>query len=143
MTSFETNQCLLNLEDEKPKLWKDLRTKSTHGQCPGDDEVVAEDLEQHEDEEMGDDDSEIPTREVVEHVVTKKTRKNRVVKGAKGGATVGLGSAGDAEDAEAEIVVAEDGVETGKRKRRANPKYADFWRHTNDSGNDLAVPGMD
>ncbi|KAJ7358293.1 hypothetical protein DFH08DRAFT_802127 [Mycena albidolilacea] len=107
------------------------------------DEVVAEDLEQHEDEEMGDDDSEIPTREVVEHVVTKKTRKNRVVMGAKGGATVGLGSAGDAEDAEAEIVVAEDGVETGKRKRRANPKYADFWRHTNDSGNDVAVPGMD
>ncbi|KAJ7124638.1 hypothetical protein C8R43DRAFT_958691 [Mycena crocata] len=54
-------------------------TKSTHDYCPGNDEEVAKDQEPQEDEEMGEDDSEIPTREVVEHVVTKKTRKNQKI----------------------------------------------------------------
>jgi hypothetical protein len=46
------------------------------GQCStkSDDEKVAEDLEPHEDEEMGLDDSEIPTRGVLQHVVAKKTK---------------------------------------------------------------------
>ncbi|KAJ7883609.1 hypothetical protein B0H13DRAFT_1890313 [Mycena leptocephala] len=105
-------------------------TKSTRDYCPGDDEEVAEDQELQEDEEMGHDDSEIPTREVVEHVVTKKTRRNRKVKAAKGDAAVGLGSCGDAEDVDAEIVVADEGeLATGKRKRRPNQNYVNFWRH--------------
>ncbi|KAJ7121244.1 hypothetical protein C8R43DRAFT_959596 [Mycena crocata] len=63
-----------------------LETKSTGDYCPGNDKEVAEDQELQEDEGMREDDSEIPTREVVEHVVTKKTRKNRKIKAAKGNA---------------------------------------------------------
>ncbi|KAJ7815544.1 hypothetical protein B0H13DRAFT_2381017 [Mycena leptocephala] len=73
MTSFDTKERLINLRNDNPKLWNDLQTKSTRDYCPGDDEEVAEDLEPYEDEEMGADNSEIPTREVVQHVVTKKT----------------------------------------------------------------------
>lgn len=75
----------LNLRDDNPRLWNDLQT--------------------YEDEEMGDDDSEVPTREVVVHVVTKKTRNNRRVKAEKGG---GLSTAGEAEAPEAEIPVGAD-----------------------------------
>ncbi|KAJ7926859.1 hypothetical protein B0H13DRAFT_2265774 [Mycena leptocephala] len=94
----------------------------TRDYCPGDDEEVIEDLEAHEDEEMGGDDSVIPTHEVVQHVVTKKTAKNCKVKAAKGNSAVGLGSSGEAEDADAEIALADDVPDepTGKRKRRAN-----------------------
>jgi hypothetical protein len=108
MTSFDTNERLINLRNDNPKLWNDLQTKSTRDYCPGDDEEVAEDLEPYEDEEMGADDSEIPTREVVQHVVTKKTGKNRKVKADKGNAAVGLGSSGEAEDTDAEIDTADD-----------------------------------
>lgn len=142
MTSFQTNQRLIHLRNDNPKLWNDLQTKSTRDYCPGDDEEVAEDLEPHEDEELGADDSEIATHEVVEHVVTKKTRRNRKVKVAKDSTTVGLGASGEAEDIEAEITMAEEDEPTGKRKRRANPRYADFWRHANDKDEDLDVPGL-
>ncbi|KAF8155132.1 hypothetical protein K438DRAFT_1862950 [Mycena galopus ATCC 62051] len=88
---------------------------------------------------MGADDSEIPTREVVQHVVAKKTGKNRAV---KGGSYAGLVSSGEAEDPDVDLEAnkAED-EPVGKRKRRANTKYAaDFWRHTNDKGEDLDLP---
>jgi hypothetical protein len=107
MTSFDTNERLVGLRTENPRLWNDFQTKSTRDYCPGDDEEVAEDQELQEDEEMGHDDSVIPTREVVEHVVTKKTRRNRKVKAAKGDAAVGLGSCGDAEDVDA-VALARD-----------------------------------
>lgn len=129
MTSFDTNERLINLRNENPKLWNDIHTKSTRDYCPGDEEEVIEDLQAHEDEEMGGDDSEIPTHEVVQHVVTKKTAKNREVKTAKGNSTVGLGSSGEAEDADADIPDAKENVvdePTGKRKRRANAQYAEF-----------------
>jgi hypothetical protein len=32
--------------------------------------------------------------------------------------------------------------QSGKRTRCANVRYADFWRHTNDKGEDLEVPGL-
>ncbi|KAJ7933696.1 hypothetical protein B0H13DRAFT_1855940 [Mycena leptocephala] len=70
-------------------------TRSTRDYCPGDDEEVIEDLEEHEDEDMGEDDSEIPTHEV---------------KAAKGNSAVGLGSSGEAEDADADISEAEETV---------------------------------
>ncbi|KAJ7214478.1 hypothetical protein GGX14DRAFT_563291 [Mycena pura] len=77
------------------------------------------------------------------HVVTKKTPKNRKVKPAKGDAGVGVRSSGDAEDVDAEIVVPDEGeLAAGKRKRRPNQNYADFWRHANDKGDDLDVPGF-
>jgi hypothetical protein len=142
MTSFKANQCLINLRNNNPKLWNDLQTKSTRDYAPGDDEEIPEDLEPHEDEELGGDDSVIATHEVVEHIVTKKTRKNRKVKVATDDATVGLGSSGEAEDIEAEIAVADEDEQMGKRKRRANPWYADFWRHANDKDEDLDVPGL-
>ncbi|KAJ7744394.1 hypothetical protein B0H16DRAFT_1463270 [Mycena metata] len=142
MTSFETNQRLVNLRNDNPKLWNDLQTKSSRDYCPGDDEEVAEDLEAHEDEEMGGDDSEIPTHEVVQHVVTKKTAKNRRVKAVKGDSAQGLSSSGEAEDADAEIAEEAMDEPMGKRKRRANPRYADFWRHANDKDEDLDVPGL-
>ncbi|KAJ7158959.1 hypothetical protein C8R43DRAFT_994554 [Mycena crocata] len=130
MTSFETNERLVNLRTENTQLWNDFQTKSTRDYCPGNNEEVAEDQELQEDEEMGDDDSEIPTREVIEHVVTKKTSKNRKVKAAEGNASVGLGSSGAAEDADAEVIAAdEDALATGKRKRRPNQQYVNFWRH--------------
>jgi hypothetical protein len=93
---------------------------------------------------MGEDDSEIPTREVVHHVVTKKTAKNRKIKG-KG--VVGLVSSGEAEDADAEVAAVEiigepEKEGPGKRTRRANAKYTDFWRHANDKDEDLEVPGL-
>jgi hypothetical protein len=135
LTSFDTNERLVNLRHDNPKLWNDLQTKSTRDYCPGDDDEVIEDLEAHKDEDMGGDDSEIPTHEVVQHVVTKKTAKNRKVKAAKGNSAVSLGSSGEAEDADADISEAEENVvdePTGKRKRRANALYADFWRHAND-----------
>jgi hypothetical protein len=47
-----------------------------HHYCHGDDDEVSEDLGPHEDEEMGADNSEIPTREVVYHAITKKTGRN-------------------------------------------------------------------
>ncbi|KAJ6602902.1 hypothetical protein B0H10DRAFT_1958045 [Mycena sp. CBHHK59/15] len=140
MTSFETNERLVNHRNDSPELWDDLHKKSTRDYCPGDDEEVAENLEAHQDEEMGEDDSEIPTQEVVQHVVTKKTTKNRKVKAAKGNSVVGLGSSGEAEDADANISEAEAEVvdePAGKRKRRANARYADFWRHANDNDQDL------
>ncbi|KAJ6548992.1 hypothetical protein B0H19DRAFT_1074777 [Mycena capillaripes] len=144
MTSFDTNERLIRLRTENPDLWNDFQTKSSRDYCPGDDEEVVEDLESHEDEEMGAGDSEIPTREVVKHVVTKKTGKNRKVKAAEGTGAVGLGSSGEAEDAEAEIAVAGDdvGEPMGKRKRRPNAQYANFWRHANDRDDDLNVPGL-
>ncbi|KAJ7938110.1 hypothetical protein B0H13DRAFT_1852042 [Mycena leptocephala] len=77
MTLFDTNERLIRLCTENPDLWNDFQTKSSRHYCPGDDEEVAEDLEAHEDEEMGVDDSEIPAREVVQHFITKKTGKNR------------------------------------------------------------------
>jgi hypothetical protein len=136
MASHETSERLTGLRTEKPDLWNDLQTKSTGDQCPGDDEEVAEDLVPYDDEGMGDDDSEIPTHEVVQHVVTKRVRKGRQPKGKT--AVAGLVSTGDAEDVNAEIVV-EDEPGQSKRKRRPNTKYAaaDFWRHANDQDEDL------
>lgn len=99
---------------------------------------MAEDLAPYEDDEMGEDDSEIPTREVVQHVVAKKTRKNRKAKAAIGNAAGALTSTGEAEGADAEVPETEveapeavvDEVEpNGKRKRTATKKYNDFWRH--------------
>jgi hypothetical protein len=141
MTSFDTNERLIRLRTENPDLWNDLQTKSTHDCRPGDDEEVSEDLEPYEDDEMGADGSEIPTREVVDHVVTKKTAKNRKAK-----ANAGLVSSGEAEDADAEIAVIDEEPDVveglGKRTRRANGKYSDFWRHANDKDEDLHVPGL-
>ncbi|KAJ7327467.1 hypothetical protein DFH08DRAFT_967900 [Mycena albidolilacea] len=37
----------------------------------------------------------------------------------------------------------EDTERLGKRKRRTNTRYAGFWRHTNDKGDDIGVPGID
>lgn len=91
-----TNECLVNLRNENPTLWNDLQTKSTRDYGPGDEEEVLEDPAVHEDEELGDDDSEIPTHEVVQHVVTKKTAKNRTVKATKSKMAVGLRSSGEA-----------------------------------------------
>ncbi|KAJ7882224.1 hypothetical protein B0H14DRAFT_3756934 [Mycena olivaceomarginata] len=51
MTSFETNERLTGLRNENPTLWNDLSTKSTRDYCPGDDDEVVEDTEQHDDEE--------------------------------------------------------------------------------------------
>jgi hypothetical protein len=73
MTSFQTNERLINLRTVNPKLGKDLNTKSTRAYSPGENEEVEEDLEVYEDEEMGADDTEIPTQEVIRHVVAKKT----------------------------------------------------------------------
>jgi hypothetical protein len=67
-------------------------------------------MEAHEDDEMGGDDSEIPTQEVVQHVVTKKTAKNCKIKAAKGNSIVRLGSSGEAEDANTDISEAEEEV---------------------------------
>ncbi|KAJ7248043.1 hypothetical protein C8J57DRAFT_1240551 [Mycena rebaudengoi] len=46
----------------------------------------------------------------VVHVITKKTRANRKVKASEEGPSVGIRSTGEAEDADAEIVVADDTV---------------------------------
>jgi hypothetical protein len=144
MTLFETNERLIRLRTENPGLWNDLQTKSTCDYCPGDHDEVAEDLEPHDNEEMGEDDSEIPTREVVHHIVTKKTATNRKMKG-KG--MVGLVSSGEAEDTDAEVaavkIVGEPKTEgSGKCTHRTNAKYTDFWRHANDKDEDLEVPGL-
>ncbi|KAK6974495.1 hypothetical protein R3P38DRAFT_3378568 [Favolaschia claudopus] len=147
MTSFETTERLANLRTERPDLWNDFNDKDKlPDYCPGDDEEVAEDIEAHEDEEMGADDSEVPTREVVNHVITKTTRKNRKVR--KDGA-VGLVSSCEAEDIDAEVAAPEasaggdaEGEGSGKRRRRPNVRYAgpEFWRHANDNDEDLAAP---
>jgi hypothetical protein len=141
MTSFETNEHLIRLRTENPQLWNDLLTKSTHDYNPGDNKEVAEDMEPYEDEEMGGDDSAIPTREVVQHVVTKKTAKNRKV------TTAGLVSSGMAEDADAEIAAPDDtpgdvAEGSGKHKHRPTTRYGEFWRHANDKDEDLDVPGL-
>jgi hypothetical protein len=96
---------------------------------------MVEDTEQRDDdEEMGVDDSEIPTREVVEHVVAKKTRKNRKV------VDVGLVSSGTAEDVDADMTVGAEA--SGKRVRVPNTRYSEFWRHANDKDEDVDVPGV-
>ncbi|KAK6987986.1 hypothetical protein R3P38DRAFT_2573190 [Favolaschia claudopus] len=133
MTSLDTNDRLVNLRHDNPKLWDDLLNKSTRNYCPGDDEEVAEDIEPHEDEELGDDDSEIPTGEVVEHLVSKKTKPNRQVKGQD--ANAGLRSSGEAKDADVEVEEV-----PGKRKRRANTLYKGFWRHVDAKGKDTTEP---
>ncbi|KAK7006556.1 hypothetical protein R3P38DRAFT_2793684 [Favolaschia claudopus] len=107
LTSYETNERLISLSDENPKLWKDLQTKSTRDHCPDGEEEVAEDVEPYDDEGMGDDDSEIPHAR---------------------------GSSGEAEDADADFVPPESEELSGKRKRRPNAQYADFWRHVRGPG---------
>ena len=147
MTSFATNERLISLRTDDPKRWNDFQTKSSHDYLPGDDEEVAEDQELHEDEHMGGDDSEIPTREVIQHVVTKKAGKNRKV---KSDGTVGLVSSGVAEDADAEVAGTDDvpadanvsAEGSSKRVRRPNVRYAEFWKHANDKDEDLDVPGL-
>jgi hypothetical protein len=32
--------------------------------------------------------------------------------------------------------------QSGKQTRRAKVRYADFWRHAKDKGEDLEVPGL-
>jgi hypothetical protein len=99
---------------------------------------------------MGADDAESPTQEVIRHVVAKKTGKNRQVKPAKDSGSVGLVSSAQAEDIDAEVAAVEDIAgdgeteleQSGKRMRRANVRYAEFWRHANDKGEDLEVPGL-
>ncbi|KAJ7312709.1 hypothetical protein DFH08DRAFT_821873 [Mycena albidolilacea] len=147
MTSFETKKRLVNLRNDNPELWDDLHKKSTRNYCPGDDEEVAEDVEAYEDEDMGGDDSEIPTQEVDQHVVTKKTAKNRKIKAAEGNFIVGLGSSGEAEDADADISEAEEEVvdeREGKRKRRATARYLSYATRKPGYGYDglhVEIPG--
>jgi hypothetical protein len=150
MTSFDTNEHLINLKNNNPKLWKDLQTKSTREYCPGNEEEVAEDLEPYKDEEMGDDDAEIPTCEVIQHIITNRVCKGRQQKAKTGTSGVGLVSTGDVEDVDTEILaedvappedeLAADGP--SRRKHCPNAKYADFWRHANDKDEDLVVPGI-
>jgi hypothetical protein len=150
MTSFDANEHLINLKNDNPKLWNDLQTKSTREYCPCDDEEVAEDLAPHEDEEMGDDDTEIPTREVIQHIVTNRVRKGRQQKAKTSTSGVGLVSTGDADDVDAEVLAEDvappkDEPAVGgpsKRKHCPNTKYTDFWRHANDKDEDLVVPGF-
>lgn len=93
---------------------------------------------------MGDD-SEILIREVVHHVVTKRTLQNRKIR-VKG--AVGLVSSGEAEDADAEVEETDDTPAAadaktevwGKRTRRPNLLHTNFWRHANDKDEDLEVP---
>ncbi|KAJ7937725.1 hypothetical protein B0H13DRAFT_2302551 [Mycena leptocephala] len=109
-----------------------MHRKSTCDYCPGDEEEVAEDLDPHEDEEMSADDSEIPTREVVHHVLTKKTAKNRKIK-----------AKAVAEDADAEVSAVDDKPDRGtqveasdKRMRRPNPSAPvtrELWLRSNGS----------
>ncbi|KAJ6533335.1 hypothetical protein DFH09DRAFT_1092565 [Mycena vulgaris] len=148
MTSFETNQTLVNLKHDKPELWNDLQTKSTHDYCPGDDEAVLEDLERHEDEEMGNDNSKIPTREVFEYVITKRVHKGHQQKQA--GGSVGLVSSGDTEDVDTELPAEDTSDEEaapkgrGMRTRRPNTKYAgEFGRHNNSKDQNIPVPGIE
>lgn len=59
-------------------------------------------------------------------------------------------SSGQAEDADAEVAetdelpadanVPAEGL--GKRVRRPNTMYSDFWKHANDNDEDLEVPGV-
>jgi hypothetical protein len=148
MTSFETSQTLVNLKHDKPELWNDLQAKSTQDYCPGDDEAVPEDLECHKDEDMGNDDSEIPTHEVVEHVITKRVCKGRQQKQA--GGSIGLVSSGDTEDVDTEMPAEDTSDEEaapkgrGRHTRRPNTKYAgEFWHHTNNKDQDIPIPGIE
>ncbi|KAJ7648154.1 hypothetical protein B0H17DRAFT_1103343 [Mycena rosella] len=132
MTLFDTNEHLISLRTDDPKCWSDFQTKSSHHYLPGNEEEVSEDQELHEDEEMGFDDSEIPTREVIQHVVTKKAAKNRKV---KSDGTVGLVSSGVAEDVDAEVAGTDDvpananvsAEGSSKRVRCPNMRYTEFF----------------
>jgi hypothetical protein len=118
MTSFTTNEHLTGLRNKNPTLWNDLLTKSTRDYCPGDEDKVVEDTEQRDNKkEIGVDDSEILTHEVVEHVVTKKTRKNRKVVNA------GLVWSGTAEDVDTDMTVGAEA--SGKCVCVPNTRYSE------------------
>ncbi|KAJ7315138.1 hypothetical protein DFH08DRAFT_972174 [Mycena albidolilacea] len=111
---------------------------------PSDADVVVEESDMHDDEELGLDDSEIPTREVILHVTSKTTMKSRVVKLESTGE--GLSTSETAEDPDAEPQGVDANLVTppeepqlgrGKRVRRPNAMYAKFWRHANDRDEDL------
>jgi hypothetical protein len=136
------------MKDTDPEFWKELTMKTTHSvSLPDEDTMTPEDesllATELEDEDL--DDSEIPTKTVIKLVIDKKVPEGITVRQS--------GSLMSNRAAESLDVVDENAGESGpgssaatstveqlglgKRKRKANTLYREFWRHNDDSDSDI------
>lgn len=144
LTSREAKAKLLEVEESDPEFWAELtqRDKSKitpPGVVKG--KSVPEDMDVGGTEELHDDDSEVPTQAVVEHVV-----HGRVHRGVKLTESGGLVPSAEAESTEPNLAAiieadaneraetegnADEGLGRGKRKKIASTRYSgdEFWQH--------------
>jgi hypothetical protein len=149
------------MKDTDPEFWNELTMKTTDSvSLPDEDTMTPEDesllATELEDEDL--DDSEIPTKTVIALVIDKKVPKgtaarqsgslmsNRAAESldvieentGESGCGSGTGSSDSVTGPGPGTSVATvEQMGPGKRKRKANTLYREFWRHNDDSDSDI------
>ena len=141
------------MKDTDPEFWKELTMKTTESvSLPDEDTMTPEDecLLAAELEDEDHDDSEVPTKTVIAMVLEKK-----VPKGTAARQSGSLMSNRAAESLDSDVVDEDtdekrlgtssggksvatvDEMGPGKRKRKANMLYREFWRHNDNDDSDV------
>ena len=137
------------MKDTDPEFWNELTMKTT-ASLPDEDVVTPEDesllATELEDDDL--DDSEIPTKTVIALVLDKKIPKgtaarqsgslmsNRAAESLEvvdeNASEIGPGTSSGGTS-----VTAVEKMGLGKRKRKANTLYREFWRHNDNDDSDV------
>lgn len=124
------------MKDNDPEFWAELTRQETEDPVD-EDAVVPEDTLEDEDGEG--DDSNVPVDELIAHIVEKRTSLSFASSDELNGGLIDNSSAEaidgnpflpEGEDTNVERLAPSAGGEgRGKRTRKANTLYGDFWKH--------------
>lgn len=129
---------LRSLRETEPTFWKELTAKNNNTILPPENIPQPEDVE-IDNFDGGLDDSDVPIHVAIENIVKEAAPKGYVV--VDGGLEANV----DAENFEMGAQEDSDGKDCddkelelgrGKRRKRANRLYENFWRHDDDSSSD-------
>ena len=151
LTGFNARQALRNMKDTDPEFWNELTMKTTDSvslpdedlMTPEDESLLAAELE---DEDL--DDSDVTTKTVIASILDKKLPKGTA---ARESGSLMLDRAAESLDdidepvGESDLGTSSGGTSAatvdemgpGKRKRKPNTLYREFWRHNDSDDSDV------
>ena len=138
LTSFEAHDKLQSMRTTDQEFWKELTQNHSNAQdLPGLDEQLAEDIEPESDkcnttlEDDDADDSDLPISTLINMMTATDMNLPATVGTQRNGTLTSLADAENVDLVGDRIEPGDEGLVecNGRRKRRANQRYAAFWRH--------------